>query len=164
RFSLRLQSHYMGPLQPGSVRHTLIAHRCTPEHDPNYALAQSRMHMQDTHAEYTYGKQPGLLWAELDIYYGRNIAQRALQMGKGRGQLPGQPEPVQEKVDGDHRKAMLQRVVATRYITPLREGGSLPALIEADDGDEYVVKFCGAGQGVKALVAELVAGEIARKL
>lgn len=120
--------------------------------------------MQDTHAEYTYGKQPGLLWAALDIYYGRNIAQRALQMGKGRGQLPGQPEPVQEKVDGDHRKAMLQRVVATRYITPLREGGSLPALIEADDGDEYVVKFCGAGQGVKALVAELVAGEIARKL
>lgn len=59
---------------------------------------------------------------------------------------------------------MLRRVTATRYITPLREGGSLPALIEADDGELYVLKFCGAGQGVKALIAELVAGEIARSL
>lgn len=61
-------------------------------------------------------------------------------------------------------KAMLRKVVATRYITPLREGGSLPGLVEADDGEEYVMKFSGAGQGVKALVAELVAGEIARQL
>jgi hypothetical protein len=59
---------------------------------------------------------------------------------------------------------MLRTVLATRYITPLREGGSLPALVEADDGELYVMKFCGAGQGVKALVAELIAGEIGRAL
>lgn len=52
----------------------------------------------------------------------------------------------------------------TRYITPLREGGSLPALAEADDGFKYVVKFRGAGHGVKALIAELIGGEIARRL
>jgi hypothetical protein len=59
---------------------------------------------------------------------------------------------------------MLRTVTAVRYITPLREGGSLPAIVEADDGDLYVVKFRGAGQGRKALIAELVAGEIARVL
>ena len=59
---------------------------------------------------------------------------------------------------------MLRKVVATRYITPLREGGSVPALVEADDGALYVMKFAGAGQGVKALIAELVAGEIGRTL
>jgi len=53
---------------------------------------------------------------------------------------------------------------ATRYVTPLREGGSLPALVEADDDGMYVLKFRGAGQGPKALVAELVAGEIGRLL
>lgn len=53
---------------------------------------------------------------------------------------------------------------ATRYITPLREGGSLPALVETADGLHYVVKFSGAGQGKRALIAELVAGEIARAL
>jgi hypothetical protein len=53
-------------------------------------------------------------------------------------------------------------VTATRYVTPLREGGSLPAIIEADDDGMYVLKFSGAGQGVKALIAELVAGELAR--
>ena len=52
--------------------------------------------------------------------------------------------------------------MATRYITPLREGGSLPAIVEADDDGLYVLKFRGAGQGPKALIAELVAGEIAR--
>lgn len=51
-----------------------------------------------------------------------------------------------------------------RYIMPLREGGSLPALAEADDGFKYVVKFRGAGHGTKALVAELIGGEIARAL
>lgn len=56
----------------------------------------------------------------------------------------------------------LRTVVATRYVTPLREGGSLPAIIEADDDGMYVLKFRGAGQGPKALIAELVAGEIAR--
>jgi hypothetical protein len=53
-------------------------------------------------------------------------------------------------------------VTATRYVTPLREGGSLPAIVEADDLGLYVVKFRGAGQGTKALVAEVVAGELAR--
>ncbi|WP_440225187.1 HipA family kinase [Dokdonella sp. MW10] len=51
---------------------------------------------------------------------------------------------------------------ATRYVTPLREGGSLPAIVEADDDGLYVLKFRGAGQGPKALIAELVAGELAR--
>lgn len=52
----------------------------------------------------------------------------------------------------------------TRYITPLREGGSLPAVTGADDGFMYVIKFRGAGQGIKALIAELIGGEIARAL
>ncbi len=59
---------------------------------------------------------------------------------------------------------MLRTVEATRYVTPLREGGSLPAVVEADDLGTYVLKFRGAGQGRKALVAEIVAGEIARTL
>jgi hypothetical protein len=58
----------------------------------------------------------------------------------------------------------LRTVTATRYVTPLREGGSLPALVEADDDGLYVVKFRGAGQGPKALAAEIVAGEAARAL
>lgn len=52
----------------------------------------------------------------------------------------------------------------TRYVTPLREGGSLPAIVEADDDGLYVLKFRGAGQGLKALIAELISGEIARLL
>src|SRR5579859_5309952 len=59
---------------------------------------------------------------------------------------------------------MLRTHTATRYVTPLREGGSLPAIVEADDDGLYVLKFRGAGQGPKALIAELVAGEIARAL
>src|ERR1051325_3028566 len=55
-------------------------------------------------------------------------------------------------------------VAAVRYVTPLREGGSLPAIVEADDDGLYVLKFRGAGQGPKALIAELVAGELARAL
>jgi hypothetical protein len=58
--------------------------------------------------------------------------------------------------------APLRRVTATRYVLPLREGGSLPALIEADDRQLYVLKFRGAGQGPKALVAELLGGQLAR--
>src|SRR5918999_726517 len=58
----------------------------------------------------------------------------------------------------------LRTVTATRYVTPLREGGSLPAIVEADDDGLYVLKFRGAGQGPKALIAELVAGEIGRAL
>lgn len=58
----------------------------------------------------------------------------------------------------------LRTVTATRYVTPLREGGSLPAIIEADDDGMYVLKFRGAGQGPKALIAELISGELARLL
>jgi hypothetical protein len=56
----------------------------------------------------------------------------------------------------------LRTVQVTRYITPLREGGSLPAIAEADDGFMYVLKFRGAGQGAKALIADLIGGELAR--
>jgi hypothetical protein len=59
---------------------------------------------------------------------------------------------------------VLSRVAATRYVTPLREGGSLPGLVEADDLGTYVCKFRGAGQGVKALVAEVIVAELARRL
>jgi hypothetical protein len=59
---------------------------------------------------------------------------------------------------------MLRTVTATRYVLPLREGGSLPAIVEADDLGIYVAKFRGAGQGASALIAELVAGEIGRAL
>jgi len=59
---------------------------------------------------------------------------------------------------------MLRTVQATRYVVPLREGGSLPAIVEADDLGLYVVKFRGAGQGILALIAELLAGEIGRAL
>ncbi len=58
----------------------------------------------------------------------------------------------------------IRRIRATRYLSPLREGGSLPAIVEADDQDLYVMKFAGAGQGPKALIAELIAGEIGRAL
>jgi hypothetical protein len=59
---------------------------------------------------------------------------------------------------------MLRTITATEYVTPLREGGSLPAIVEGDDDGTYVLKFRGAGQGVKALIAELVSGELARLL
>jgi hypothetical protein len=58
----------------------------------------------------------------------------------------------------------LRSVNVVRYVTPLREGGSLPAIVEADDGFLYVLKFSGAGQGVKALIADLIGGELARAL
>jgi hypothetical protein len=58
----------------------------------------------------------------------------------------------------------IRTINVTRYVTPLREGGSLPAIVEADDDGLYVLKFRGAGQGPRALIAELVAGEIARTL
>jgi len=58
----------------------------------------------------------------------------------------------------------LRTVTVTRYVTPLREGGSLPALVEADDDGMYVLKFRAAGHGVLALAAELIAGEIGRAL
>jgi hypothetical protein len=58
----------------------------------------------------------------------------------------------------------LRSVAATRYVTPLREGGSLPGLVEANDDGLYVAKFRGAGQGLRALVAEVIVGELARRL
>lgn len=64
---------------------------------------------------------------------------------------PGTPEP-------------LRTVNVTRYVTPLREGGSMPAIAEADDDFLYVLKFRGAGQGIKALIAEIIGGELARAL
>jgi hypothetical protein len=62
------------------------------------------------------------------------------------------------------RFAMIPTVSATRYVTPLREGGSLPGLVEADDLGTYVCKFRGTGQGPKVLVAEVIVGELARRL
>ncbi|MFD7900041.1 HipA family kinase [Streptomyces sp. NPDC059743] len=59
---------------------------------------------------------------------------------------------------------MLEEVAATRYVTPLREGGSLPGIVEADDLGTYVMKFTGAGQGRKTLVAEVICGELGRRL
>jgi len=59
---------------------------------------------------------------------------------------------------------VLRKVTATRYVTPLREGGSLPGVVEADDLGTYVAKFRGAGQGPKALVAEVICAELARRL
>ncbi|HEY9009014.1 HipA family kinase [Ohtaekwangia sp.] len=63
-----------------------------------------------------------------------------------------------------HSSLQFRSVNITRYITPLREGGSMPALAEADDQFLYVIKFRGAGQGRKALIAEIIGGEIARAL
>src|SRR6516165_6112690 len=58
----------------------------------------------------------------------------------------------------------LRSVAAIRYVTPLREGGSLPGLVEADDDGLYVAKFRGAGQGLRALLAEVIVGELARRV
>ena len=59
---------------------------------------------------------------------------------------------------------VLPHITATRFVTPLREGGSLPGIVEASDDGTYVVKFRGAGQGIKVLVAEVIVGELARRL
>jgi hypothetical protein len=61
-----------------------------------------------------------------------------------------------------HRLMPVRTLAARRYVTPLREGGSLPAVVEGDDDGLYVLKFSGAGQGTRALVAELIAGRLAR--
>jgi hypothetical protein len=58
----------------------------------------------------------------------------------------------------------MRTITATHYVTPLREGGSLPAIVEGDDDGTYVLKFRGAGQGPRALIAELVSGELARRV
>ena len=67
-------------------------------------------------------------------------------------------------LSADMNDLQLRTVNVTRYVTPLREGGSLPAIAEADDNFLYVLKFRGAGQGTRALIAELIGGEIARYL
>ena len=64
----------------------------------------------------------------------------------------------------NYTEPQLRTINVIRYVTPLREGGSLPAIAEGDDEFLYVLKFRGAGQGVKALIAELIGGEIARLL
>ncbi len=66
--------------------------------------------------------------------------------------------------DNPSNNSAVRTVTVTRYVTPLREGGSLPAIVEADDFGTYVLKFRGAGQGTKVLIAELLAGEIGRLL
>ena len=63
-----------------------------------------------------------------------------------------------------NQEISLRYINVTRYVTPLREGGSMPAIIEGDDDFLYVLKFRGAGQGTNALIAELIGGELARKL
>ena len=69
-----------------------------------------------------------------------------------------------QRVERKCHAGMIRTITATQYITPLREGSSLPAIVEADDGQLYVMKFVGAGHGAKALIAELLAGEIGRAL
>src|SRR5207245_3247195 len=71
---------------------------------------------------------------------------------------------IQMAVPVCYNEAMLRTQTVTRYVTPLREGGSLPAIVEAEDDGLYVLKFRGAGQGTKALIAELVVGELGRAL
>jgi HipA-like kinase len=75
--------------------------------------------------------------------------------GAPGGTVPQMPTPIGLR---------LRDVAAIRYVTPLREGGSLPGLVEADDDGLYVVKFRGAGQGLRALIAEVIVGELARRL
>ena len=81
----------------------------------------------------------------------------------GFGSQPTRRE-VEEAIDARDPVVALRSVVATRYVEALREGGSLPGLMEADDDGLYVTKFRGAGQGEAALVAEVLAGELARAL
>ncbi|MGB9077601.1 MAG: HipA family kinase [Terracidiphilus sp.] len=81
--------------------------------------------------------------------------------GRPRPGLTASSRPTPERYTG---RSMLRTVTATRYVVPLREGGSLPAILEADDLGLYVVKFRGAGQGILALIAEVIAGEIGRAL
>jgi hypothetical protein len=82
-----------------------------------------------------------------------------------RGRLSSRTPTGQSYPNGGiHRVSTIPLVTVTRYVTPLREGGSLPAVVEADNLGTYVLKFRGAGQGPLALVAEIIAGELARRL
>jgi hypothetical protein len=97
-----------------------------------------------------------------DCVVGRDFAHGGWAAGCGAWWANSQPRspPASRPLGSDP----LRTVTATRYVTPLREGGSMPGLVEADDDGLYVLKFRGAGQGPRALVAELVAGGLARAL
>jgi hypothetical protein len=84
----------------------------------------------------------------------------------GRLERPGHrhPQRARRLPPPDNLSGVLEQVSVIRYVTPLREGGSLPALVEADNLGTYVMKFRGAGQGPKALVAEIIGRELARRL
>lgn len=84
--------------------------------------------------------------------------------GAGADLHASRPIDASPAIDSDTLWRMIRMVHATRYVTPFREGGSLPGLVEADDDGLYVVKFRGAGQGPRALVAEWLAGEIGRAI
>ena len=90
----------------------------------------------------------------------RRLGGRALAARRGAARTPGRLTVAPARL----APTVLPAVTATRYVTPLREGGSLPGLMEADDLGTYVVKWRAAGQGVKVLVAEVVCGELARAL
>src|SRR4051794_26457785 len=98
----------------------------------------------------------------------RRLARRTSRSSGTSRRAPPGSGAARPRIDGRSRSvaggrlARVRTVAATRYVTPFREGGSLPALVEADDDGLYVLKFRGAGQGRKALVAEVVAGELAR--
>ena len=79
-------------------------------------------------------------------------------LGSGATELPGVSRSPRYAAE------VLARIQAIRYVTPLREGGSLPGVVEADDLGTYVAKFRGAGQGRRALVAEVIVTELARSL
>jgi len=81
--------------------------------------------------------------------------------------IPGSPRPHARERRAEKLARVpepLRHVTASRYVAPLREGGSLPGLLDADDDGMYVTKFRGSGQGEGALVAEVLAGELARAL
>ena len=89
----------------------------------------------------------------------------SVSVAGGRNDVAHWPERLSARADRNDRvAAVLEHVTVTRYVTPLREGGSLPALVEADNLGTYVMKFRGAGQGPLALVAEIIAAELGRRL
>jgi hypothetical protein len=102
-------------------------------------------------------------WAEGIGRRGSGGGDRAEGIGR-RGSGGGDRAEGIGRGGGDTLADVLEHVTVTRYVTPLREGGSLPALVEADNLGTYVLKFRGAGQGPLALVAEIIVGELARRL
>ncbi len=104
------------------------------------------------------------LW-RLSLAHERRVAGARRSTARSSPSHRGSDTYAPTQDDSRHREGqMIRTVLATRYVAPLREGGSLPGLVEADDDGLYVLKFRGAGQGPRALIAELVAGEIGRAL